>query len=57
MAAANAAVEEGRATLAKYFNDDFKRAKEKVLHFNLDAKVDEFDPFKIPVDRALEDEE
>lgn len=57
MANAQLAVEEGKGDLAQYFDDDFNRAKEQVLHFNPDAKVEELDPFKVLVNGELVDEE
>jgi hypothetical protein len=51
------AVDEGRRSLAVYFEDGFRRAKEQVLLFNPEAKVDELDPFKIIVDGELVDDE
>jgi len=52
-----AVVEEGKGALAQYFDDGFKRATQQVLHFNLEAKMDELDPFKILVDGKLVEEE
>ena len=57
MADAKNAIDEGRQTLAVYFDSGFKRATSQVLHFNPDAKVDELDSFKIIVDGKLVDEE
>jgi len=51
------AVDEGRRSLAVYFENGFRRAKEQVLLFNPEAKVDELDPFKIIVDGELVDDE
>jgi chromosome segregation ATPase len=51
------AVDEGRRALALYFEDDFMRAKEQVLLFNPEAKVEELDPFKIIVNGELVDDE
>jgi septal ring factor EnvC (AmiA/AmiB activator) len=52
-----AAVDEGRRSLAVYFENGFRRAKEQVLLFNPEAKVEELDPFKIIVDGELVDDE
>jgi septal ring factor EnvC (AmiA/AmiB activator) len=52
-----AAVDEGRRSLAMYFENSFSRAKEQVLLFNPEAKVEELDPFKIIVDGELVDDE
>jgi len=57
LADAKNAIDEGRQTLAVYFDSGFKRATSQVLHFNPDAKVDELDSFKIIVDGKLVDEE
>jgi septal ring factor EnvC (AmiA/AmiB activator) len=51
------AVDEGRRSLAIYFDNGFRRAKEQVLLFNPEAKVEELDPFKIIVDGELVDDE
>jgi septal ring factor EnvC (AmiA/AmiB activator) len=51
------AVDEGRRSLAIYFENGFRRAKEQVLLFNPEAKVDELDPFKVIVDGELVDDE
>jgi septal ring factor EnvC (AmiA/AmiB activator) len=51
------AVDEGRRALAMYFEDGFMRAKDQVLLFNPDAKVDELDPFKIIANGELVDDE
>jgi chromosome segregation ATPase len=51
------AVDEGRRALALYFENGFMRAKEQVLLFNPEAKVEELDPFKIIVDGELVDDE
>jgi hypothetical protein len=50
-------VDEGRRSLAIYFENGFKRATEQVLLLNPDAKMDELDPFKIIVDGKLVDDE
>jgi hypothetical protein len=50
-------VDEGRRALAVYFENGFKRAKEQVLLFNPEAKMEELDPFKIIVDGELVDDE
>jgi hypothetical protein len=52
-----AAVDEGRRSLAVNFENGFSRAKEQVLLFNPEAKVEELDPFKIIVDGELVDDE
>ena len=51
------AVDEGRRALAIYFEDGFMRAKDQVLLFNPEAKVDELDPFKIIANGELVDDE
>jgi hypothetical protein len=51
------AVNEGRRSLAVYFENGFRRAKEQVLLFNPEAKVEELDPFKCVVDGELVDDE
>jgi septal ring factor EnvC (AmiA/AmiB activator) len=51
------AVDERRRSLAVYFENGFRRAKEQVLLFNPEAKVDELDTFKIIVDGELVDDE
>jgi septal ring factor EnvC (AmiA/AmiB activator) len=51
------AVDEGRRALALYFENGFMRAKEQVLLFNPEAKVEELDPFKIIVDGELVNDE
>jgi hypothetical protein len=53
----NLAVDEGRRALAVYFENGFRRAKEQVLLFNPEAKVDELDPFKVVVEGKLVDDE
>jgi hypothetical protein len=42
--------------LAVYFENGFRRAKEQVLLFNPEAKVDELDPFKVVVEGKLVDD-
>jgi chromosome segregation ATPase len=41
------AVDEGRRSLAVHFENGFRHAKEQVLFFNPEAKVEELDPFKV----------
>jgi hypothetical protein len=53
----NLAVDEGRRSLALYFQNGFKLATEQVLLFNPEAKMEELDPFKIIVDGKLVDDE
>jgi hypothetical protein len=43
--------------LAIYFEKGYEHAKEQVLLFNPDAKVEELDPFKVIVDGELVDYE
>lgn len=51
------AVEAGKAALALYFDNGFEQAKQQVLVFNPEAKLDELDPFKVVVDGKLVDDE
>jgi hypothetical protein len=53
----NLAVDEGRRSLAVYFQNGFKLATEQVALFNPEAKLEELDPFKVIVDGQLVDDE
>lgn len=55
--AAKEEVEAGKRALALYFDSGFKRAKEQVLLFNPEAKMDDLDPFKVVVNGELVDDE
>jgi len=44
---ANSAVEDGRRALGVYFDKGFQRAREQVIFFNPQAKVDELDSSKV----------
>jgi hypothetical protein len=50
-------VDDGRRSLAVYFENGFRRATEQLLLLNPDAKMDELDPFKIVVDGKLVEDE
>lgn len=54
---AELAVDDGRRSLAVYFENGFNRAAEQALLLNPDAKLDDLDPFKIIVDGKLVDDE
>lgn len=56
LAAMQVELEASRGELALYFDNGFERAKDQVLLFNPDAKLEELDPFKVIVNGELVEE-